>query len=294
MKQDAVNYSRERSRMPHESAQQTMSSLLQLTAVGVLIGVLLFQGTELSWSVQALFVILLLLLIGRTSAAPLLVAFQLVLFFRETNSASALFDAGSSLFVLIVLGLLMFLSRDQTLKHFTRRSVMELARSLFTGWNVSSTPPDAVPPSSLMPAVHGGMLLAMSVLVSQIVLTQLPFPGEVQRGQSSYEAMRQELATAPMLVTAVVASVIVMSWFSWCRLTRGQASLYARSTLVSLLYSDLSLIVRHRIHFRRRQRQLPPANIALEIEAAVPSKGTRKNDGAQNDGGKKHRSFRLS
>ena len=78
------------------TAIQTLSSLLQLTVVGVLIGVLLFQGTELFLAVQALFVILLLLLIGRTSAAPLLVAFQLVLFFRETKSSSTLLDAADA------------------------------------------------------------------------------------------------------------------------------------------------------------------------------------------------------
>ena len=276
------------------AAIQTLSSLLQLTVVGVLIGVLLFQGMELFLAVQALFVILLLLLIGRTSAAPLLVAFQLVLFFRETKSSSTPFDAGSSLFVLIVLGLLMFLSRDETLKRFTRRSVIEIARSLFTGGNVPPDQPVVAPPSSLVPVVQGGMLLALCVLASHIALMQLPLPGEVQRGQSSYDEMRQTLASAPTLLTALLASVLVMSWLSWCRLTRGQASLYARSTLVSLLYSDLSLIVRHRIHFRRRKRLSPPANIALEIERAIPSKGKRQDDVSQNDQGGKHRSFRLS
>ncbi len=276
------------------TAIQTLSSLLQLTVVGVLIGVLLFQGTELFLAVQALFVILLLLLIGRTSAAPLLVAFQLVLFFRETKSSSTLLDAGSSLFVLIVLGLLMFLSRDETLKRFTRRSVMELARSLFTRGNVPTVQPVVAPSSLLVPVVQGAMLLTLCVLAAQIVLMQLPLPGEVQRGQPSFDEMRQTLASAPTLLTALLASVLVMSWLSWCRLTRGQASLYARSTLVSLLYSDLSLIVRHRIHFRRRERLSRPANIALEIERAIASKDEGQNDGAQNDQGGKHRSFRLS
>lgn len=280
--------------VPRSTAIQTLSSLLQLTVVGVLIGVLLFQGMELFLAVQALFVILLLLLIGRTSAAPLLVAFQLVLFFRETKSSSTPFDAGSSLFVLIVLGLLMFLSRDETLKRFTRRSVIEIARSLFTGGNVPPDQPVVAPPSSLVPVVQGGMLLALCVLASQIALMQLPLPGEVQRGQSSYDEMRQTLDSAPTLLTALLASVLVMSWLSWCRLTRSQASLYARSTLVSLLYSDLSLIVRHRIHFRRRKRLSPPANIALEIERAIPSKGKMQDAVSQNDQGGKHRSFRLS
>ena len=289
MKPDAVNNS-------HESAQQTLSSLLQLAVVGVLIGALLFQGTELSLAVQVLFVGLLLLLIGRTSAAPLLVAFQLVLFFRETKSSSlsARFDTESSLFVLIVLGLLMFLSRDQTLKRFSRRSVAELARSLFTGWSVPSTQPGTVPPSSLRPLVQGGMLLAMSVLISQMVLTQLSLPREVLRGQPSYEAMKLELASAPTLLTGLIATVIVMSWLSWCRLTREQASMYGRSTLVTQLYADLNLIVRHQLRWRRRNRNAAPVNVALEIEQAISSKEVRQNEGAQNDEAKKHRSFRLS
>ena len=290
---------------PRDAALQTMGGLLQLVVVGVLIGVLLFQGTELAVSVQALFVILLLLLIGRTSAAPLLVAFQLVLFFRETKSPSLVHDFGSSLFVVIVLGLLMFLSRDQTLKRFTRRSVTDLARNLFWGWSDSPVPaipkqrdthtsPDHTTPPSHSSLFQNGVALVFYVLVAQILLTAFPIPRDVQRGHQSYEETKQALASAPSLLIVIVTTVILMSWLSWHRLTVEQASLYARSTMVTLLYSDIRMVVRHRIHFRRRKHKPPPANIAFEVEQAIPPGDNIRNDVSKNDERPKHRSFRLT
>ena len=290
---------------PRDAALQTMSRLLQLAIIGLLIGALLFQGVELPITVKALFVVLLLLLVGRTSAMPLLVAFQIVLFFREIKSTSPANGLGSSLFVVIVLGLLMFLSRDQTLKRFTRRSVSDLARSVFSGGSDFSaaalpeqrdswtSPANGSPPSHSS-LVQNGVALMCYVLVAQLWLTAFPLPGDVQRGQQSYTEAKQALASAPSLVVLILTTVILMSWLSWRRLTAEQASLYARSTLVTLLYSDLRLIVRHRIHFRRRKRKPTPVNIALEIEQAIPLKDKRQKDVAQNAEGKKHRSFRLS
>ncbi len=290
---------------PRDAALQTMSRLLQLTIVGLLMGVLLFQGVELPITVKALFVVLLLLLVGRTSAMPLLVVFQIVLFFRETKSTSAANGFGSSLFVVIVLGLLMFLSRDQTLKRFTRRRVSDLAPRVFSGGSDYSamalsgqrdswtSPANGSPPSHFS-LVQNGVALMCYVLVAQLWLTAFPLPGDVQRGQQSYTEAKQALASAPSLLVLILTTVILMSWLSWCRLTAEQSSLYARSTLVTLLYSDLRLIVQHRLHWRRQNRKAAPVNVALEIEQAIPSKGARQNDGAQNDNGKKHRSFRLS
>ena len=269
---------------PSESAVQTLSRLLQLAVVGLLIGVLLFQEVKLPVSVQALFVILLLLLVGRTSAMPLLVAFQVVLYFRETkSSSSASNDLGSSLFVVIVLGLLMFLSRDQSLKRFTRRSVTDLAQSLLALWHGSlardvpaprerrSTPPRETPPQGSL--IRLAMMLVISVLTAQVLLMAFPIPSEVQRGQQSFEDVKQALASAPTLLAALIATVSLMSWLAWRRLTPEQASVYARSTMVMLLYPDIRLIVRHRLSFRRRQRQPPPVSAVPVVEPLPPDAG---------------------
>ena len=264
---------------PSESAVQTLSRLLQLAVVGLLIGVLLFQEVKLPVSVQALFVILLLLLVGRTSAMPLLVAFQVVLYFRETkSSSSASNDLGSSLFVVIVLGLLMFLSRDQSLKRFTRRSVTDLAQSLLALWHGSLArdvpePRERRSTPTQVSLIRLVVMLVISVLTAQVLLMAFPIPSEVQRGQQSFEDVKQALASAPTLLAALIATVSLMSWLAWRRLTPEQASVYARSTMVMLLYPDIRLIVRHRLSFRRRQRQPPPVSAVPMVEPLPPDAG---------------------
>src|SRR4051812_4642762 len=85
----------------------TLNSLLRLVVVIVLVGALLIPEVELNASFKLVIVALLLVLIGLTTAAPLLVVFQALLFFRQTRGADV---PGSCLFVVIVMGLVMFLS----------------------------------------------------------------------------------------------------------------------------------------------------------------------------------------
>lgn len=259
---------------PRNTAAQTIRSLLQLAVVGLLIGVLLFQNVNLPVSVVGLFVVLLLWLIGRTSAMPLLVAFQLVLFFRKPHRLATADGFGSGVFVVIVLGLLMFLGRDQTLKRLVRRRVSDLVRSLFgsgaeasvvadaasAGADAGSirhdetrrspTSPEHQPSTSFIRHIAS---LVACVLVAQFLLIAIPIPGGVERGSQSLDEAIQLLSPVPSLLVVVIATVSLMSALAWRRLTAEQASMYLRSTLVNLHYPDLRMIVRQRIKFRRHR-----------------------------------------
>ena len=243
------------------SAAQTIRSLFQLAVVGLLIGVLLFQNVNLPISVVGLFVVLLLWLIGRTSATPLLLAFQLVLFFREPHRPATGDGLASGVFVVIVLGLLMFLGRDQALKRLVSRRVSDLIRSLMA-WRdgtpsgmpseppLSPTSPEHQPPPSVVRHVAS---LVACVLVAQLLLIAFPFPGGVERGPQSLDEAIQLLSPVPSLLVVVIATVILMSALAWRRLTAEQASMYLRSTLVDLHYPDIRMIVRQRIKFQKRR-----------------------------------------
>ena len=67
------------------TATQTFRSILQLAIAGVLIGALLLREANLPAAVIGLCVVLLLWLIIRTNATPLLVTFQLIMLFGEPN-----------------------------------------------------------------------------------------------------------------------------------------------------------------------------------------------------------------
>ena len=282
---------------PRSTEVQTIRSLLQLAVVCLLIGVLLFQSVNLPATVVGLFVVLLLWLIGRTSATPLLVAFQLVLFFREPHRTSTADGLGSFVFVVIVLGLLMFLGRDKTLKRLASRRVSDLVRSLFgtgagmsvvadaasVGSDAGSIRYEGMPPTSFVRYLTS---LVISVLVAQLMLTVFAIPGDADRSQQSLADAKETLASASPLLMALIVTVILLSSLTWRHLTVEQASMYARSTLVGLMYSDIRMIVRQRIKFRRRKRKPTP------VAERLPREAESQNDVSQNHEDRKHRSFR--
>ena len=282
---------------PRSTEVQTIRSLLQLAVVCLLIGVLLFQSVNLPATVVGLFVVLLLWLIGRTSATPLLVAFQLVLFFREPHRTSTADGLGSFVFVVIVLGLLMFLGRDKTLKRLASRRVSDLVRSLFgtgagmsvvadaasVGSDAGSIRYEGMPPTSFVRYLTS---LVISVLVAQLMLTVFAIPGDADRSQQSLADAKETLASASPLLRALIVTVILLSSLTWRHLTVEQASMYARSTLAGLMYSDIRMIVRQRIKFRRRKRKPTP------VAERLPREAESQNDVSQNHEDRKHRSFR--
>ena len=284
---------------PRSTEVQTIRSLLQLAVVCLLIGVLLFQSVNLPATVVGLFVVLLLWLIGRTSATPLLVAFQLVLFFREPHRPETADGLGSFVFVVIVLGLLMFLGRDKTLKRLASRRVSDLVRSLFgtsvgasvvadaasVGSDAGSIRHEGLPPTSFVRHLAS---LVICVLVAQLLLTVFAIPGDAARGQQSLADAKETLASASPLLIALIATVILLSSLTWRHLTAEQASMYARSTLVGLMYSDIRMIVRQRITFRRRKQKPTP------VVERHHRKKDAQNDASQNHDERKHRSFRLT
>ena len=292
-----IHHANARNADPRSTAAQTIRSLLQLAVVGLLIGVLLFQNVNLPATVVGLFVVLLLWLIGRTSATPLLVAFQLVLFFREPHRPETADGLGSFVFVVIVLGLLMFLGRDKTLKRLASRRVSDLVRSLFgvgietlvvadaasVGSDAGSIRHEGLPPTSFIRHIAS---LVICVLVAQLLLTVFAIPGDAARGQQSLADAKETLASASPLLIALIATVILLSSLTWRHLTVEQASMYARSTLVGLMYSDIRMIVRQRIKFRRRKRKPTP------VAERLPREAESQNDVSQNHEDRKHRSFR--
>jgi hypothetical protein len=246
----------------------TIRSILQLATVGVLIGMLLGRdATNLPSTIIGLCVVLLLWLIAKTNATPLLVTFQLVLLFREPNRPGTDDGFGSALYVAVVLGLLMFFSRDQSLKGLISRTLTDLLKIIF---GTSRETPTTIIPAERSPAVpmtHPatsfvrrvvGVLVC--VILSQLVLTSFGLDGGAEVNPSVPYAERL-LKPVPRLLILTVVTVILFSELAWRRLTPRQPSMYLRTTQVSLLYSDLCMIVKSR---RDRLRRQEPATTTVE------------------------------
>lgn len=253
-----------------DTATQTFRGILQLAIAGLLIGALLLREANLPFAVIGLCVVLLLWLIIKTNATPLLVTFQLILFFREPNRPGMDEELGSAVYVAVVLGLLMFLSRDQSLKGLIGRTLTELIKT-FTGTSTKAPTTIVAQPERppAMPTSHPAtalfrqiVLLLVCVLASQLLLTIVGIFGGAEGNPSVTHAEKLLKPVPPLLIITVVA-VIVTSELAWRRLTPGQSSMYLRTTQVTLLYADLRMVIKRRLSFLRRKK---PAHTTAESE----------------------------
>ena len=290
------------------TATQTFRCILQLAIAGVLIGALL-REPNLPSAVIGLCVVLLLWLIIKTNATPLLVTFQLILFFREPNRPGMEDELGSVVYVAVVLGLLMFLSRNQSLKGLIGRTLTELVKT-FSGTpdkaprsiavqpdrptrnasrrSDSPTPttivvqpdrPPALPTSHQATSLFRQMvLLLVCVLLSQLLLTIFGIAGGIAEQNPSVTRAEQLLKPVPPLLIITVVAVIVTSELAWRRLTAGQSSMYLRSTQVLLLYADIRMVVKRRLSFLRREKPSPTTTATWALPSFLRRKKANTHD----------------
>lgn len=234
-----------------QALSATWNSLLRLVVVIVLVGALLIPEVELNASFKLVIIAVLLVLIGLTSAAPLLVVFQALLFFRPAHQARWTDVPESCLFVVIVMGLVMFLSRDRTLKWIVRQPVTELWNTVFTHRRstISTTtfPMSQDSPGSLVRLI---LLQVVCVVIAQCLLLMFPLRAADGQGVTDVTTV---LATIRFPFIILVAVVFGMSQLAWQRITPQQASVYLRSTRMTLLYHDLRMVVRRRRKLRHRK-----------------------------------------
>lgn len=229
----------------------TWNSLLRLVVVIVLVSALLIPEVELNASFKLVIIALLLVLIGLTSAAPLLVVFQALLFFRPSHQTRWDDVPASCLFVVIVMGLVMFLSRDRTLKWIVRQPVTDLWKTVFN-YRRSMISTTTFPMSQDSPGALVRLILlqVVCVVIAQGLL--LMFPLRPADGQAITD-MTTILATIRFPLIILVVVVVLISELGWRRITPQQASVYLRSTGMTLLYPDLRMVVRRRRNVRHRQ-----------------------------------------
>ncbi len=248
-----------------DTTAHTIRSIVQLGIIGLLIGALL-QDVNLPVTLLGLCVILLMWLVVRTNATPLLVALQMVLFFHVPNRMAAESGFGSMVYVAVALGLLTFLSRDRSLQRLISRNFPDLIKSFFRKPEEASKP--ILPASDRPPVllrnrqstsrVRQIAMLLICVLLSQLLLTTLAISGGVAQGNRSRPDAEKLLGQVSPLLLITLVAVIVTSELAWRRLTIGQASMYLRSTQVTLLHTDIRMIVKGRLKFLRRQKKTPP------------------------------------
>lgn len=247
-----------------DTAAQTIRSIVQLVIIGLLIGTLL-QDVKLPTTLLGLCVILLLWLVVRTNATPLLVALQMVLFFHVSGRMGGESGFGSIVYVAVALGLLTFLSRDRSLQKLINRSFPDLIKSFFKKPEAvakpillaADQPPVVLRNRQSTSLVRQIAMLLVCVLLSQLLLNAFAISGGVTDGHRSRPDAETLLGKVSPLLLITLVAIIVTSELAWRRLTVGQASMYLRSTQVTLLHADIRMIVKGRLKFLRRQKKTP-------------------------------------
>lgn len=263
------------------------SDVAQFIAVGLALDFVLFRGTEIGWLLRVASVGVLLFAIARSHVWLLLLTIQVGLLVREPGRASWA-DSWESFWVCLAgLGLVAYASSFQ----MTRRHLSHLLASKLrwliaaqegdipnegrkeaserpTGDRLTSDRPaggratveratvERLPERLGWLLVQRGLLLAIVVLISMLVFSQLPV-SYVARQQWWQRSVASDLVLWPGPTMFILAlGLAVLFWQSdWRQLTPAQARMVLRSALVSTLYRDLKMIVLRRLKFRKKEQQ---------------------------------------
>lgn len=231
----------------------------------------LFHGTDFGWLPRLALIGALFLLIARSKTWTVLLTIQLSILVREPSRRD-LFSTWETLAMCIgTLGLVAYVSSsDSTRRHLahgvdrllTRREeepnassedesspavVGGVERSSF--FSVQSSSESIDRPWAFL--AYRGLALSGIAMLAMLAWFELPLTRAArEQWWASSVANAQTLWPGPTILVIATAMVVLMWYRGWRQMSRSQASMTLRSTLLSSTYRDLRMIV----HRRRRAR----------------------------------------
>jgi hypothetical protein len=198
-----------------------------------------------------------MLTLKRWGGVLVLMLVQGDLVLREGRDMAILNGSGGVLFVLVVMGVLMFVARQrELLQQIARSSLLQVAREFLNSGEapVESPKEFSVPAMRIFSsALRGITLLFGCVVVARVALGMLPTNREVTAGLRDYIDVDPSLTAGAMLIVSLFAIWIAVSEISWRQMTAGQARMYLRSAFLKSHYADLRMIVRKRLKVRQQR-----------------------------------------
>ena len=231
--------------------------VLQISVFVVVAALLMLLAPEAPWSIRLLIIALVMLTLKRWGGVLVLMLVQGDLVLREGRDMVILNGSGGVLFVLVVMGVLMFVARQrELLQQIARSSLLQVARDFLNSGDAPAEPPKefSVPAMRIFSSVLRGIALLFGcVVVARVVLGMLPTNREVTAGLRDYVDVDPGLAAGAMLIVSLFAVWIAVSEVSWRQMTAAQARMYLRSAFLKSHYADLRMIVRKRLKVRQQR-----------------------------------------
>lgn len=219
---------------------------IQWIAVGLLLEVLLFEGTNIGLTLRCLSVGVLLWAITSSRTWLVLLALQMSLFFRDHRGTQMDFSLGSMVYCLAAISLIAYICGFSTLRIKLRAEIARILRAIVEP-NRQQSRDIAEFPQASRQAIAWLMRVFMSflvVLVSVFAIMHLPISNsgrELLWYRSAHNDMT--LWPGPAIVVCTAAAFVFFWQINWSQMTPQQARLYLRSVFIYCHYRDLSMIV---------------------------------------------------
>ena len=231
--------------------------VLQISVFVVVAALLMLLAPEAPWSIRLLIIALVMLTLKRWGGVLVLMLVQGDLVLREGRDMAILNGSGGVLFVLVVMGVLMFVARQrELLQQIARSSLLQVAREFLNSGEASaeSSKEFSIPAARIFSsALRGITLLFGCIVMARVLLGMLPTNREVTAGLRDYIDVDPSLTAGAMLIVSLFAVWIAVSEVSWRQMTAAQARMYLRSAFLKLHYADLRMIVRRRLKVRQQR-----------------------------------------
>ncbi len=231
--------------------------VLQISVFVVVAALLMLLAPEAPWSIRLLIIALVMLTLKRWGGVLVLMLVQGDLVLREGRDMAILKGSGGVLFVLVVMGVLMFVARQrELLQQIARSSLLQVARGFLNSGEAPAESPTAfsIPAARIfLSALRGITLLFGCVVVARVALGTLPTNREVTAELRDYIDVDPGLTAGALLVVCLFAFWVAVSEVSWRQMTASQARMYLRSAFLKSHYADLRMIVRKRLKVRQQR-----------------------------------------
>ena len=231
--------------------------VLQISVFVVVAALLMLLAPEAPWSIRLLIIALVMLTLKRWGGVLVLMLVQGDLVLREGRDMAILNGSGGVLFVLVVMGVLMFVARQrELLQQIARSSLLQVAREFLNSGEAPAESPKefSVPAGRIFSsALRGITVLFGCVVIARVALGMLPTNREVTAGLRDFLDVDPSLTAGALLIVSLFAVWIAVSEVSWRQMTASQARMYLRSAFLKSHYADLRMIVRKRLKVRQQR-----------------------------------------
>lgn len=256
---------------------ETIADGGQLLAVGLLLDLLLFEGTQVIGLVRLSAMAALLFGVLKSQGWLVLLALQASLFLRAPHRPEMMFGFVPGLYSLTSIGIVAYTYLGQPFRN--RVSKWLVLQILIATGGAEPIAVQSIQPQNLrldglrLAAIQFGVWMAI-IVVAMLALMRLPISAGA-RSEWLRSAIENDFTIWPgaTLLVLSLLLVIVFAEAGWRQMTVAQASLYMRSAFALDHYWDLRMIVLRRL---KKKRVLvdasTPKKQLVERVAEVPPK----------------------